>query len=86
MCPKVFIVKMRGCVVLKHKMYSWAVYITQKKKEKKRMYHVCKSDEERDQECAFKRMEVKESVCSKIKYFKRVHVQTENSSGECTEA
>lgn len=35
-CPKVFIVKMRGCVVLKHKMYSWAVYITQKKKEKKK--------------------------------------------------
>lgn len=35
MCPKVFIVKMRGCVVLKHKMYSWAVYITQKRKKKK---------------------------------------------------
>lgn len=50
------------------------------------MYHVCKSDEERDQECAFKRMKVKESVCLKIKYFKRVRVQTENTSGECTEA
>lgn len=42
---------------------------------------MCQIDEQRDQECALKRINVKKSVDSKIKYFRRVRVQTENTSG-----